>query len=326
MAFGFDETNPVSSSYIADFPANERAHRLAVLSSVSVDHDAEDTGEHNKVSLKPLGADPSLSSTAGFIYAKEIADITELFYMDEGGQVIQLTDDGSASPDKVAIAGDTMTGLLTAGGGVTVEASNLTVNDGDILPTGTALVKLLNTLYLQGRDAADANWRDLIGVNASDEVEIGDASLSDLARIFVDDVDGLKVYYAGADKIVWNKGHYANAPIFTQAYESAEVTFKAGSSNTEGTVVHGIGSAPTAWSAVIRCVSTDLGYPSGAEIPINGGTMYQTPQEITVALLSATTFAWKAPPNEVRILKHDGTINVSALDDTKWRIVFYAWY
>ncbi len=313
MAFDFDETNPVSSSYIADFPANERAHRLAALSSASIDHDAADTGEHDKVSLKPLGADPSLSSTAGFCYAKVISGVTELFYMDDGGQVIQLTDNGSASPDKVAVAGDIMTG-------------DLEVNDADILPTGTALIKLLNTLYLQGRDALDANWRDLVGVNASDEVELGDAGLAAAARIYVDDVDGLIAYYSGAGKIVWNKGHFANAPIFTQAYESAEVTFKAGSSNTEGTVVHGIGSAPTAWSAVIRCVSTDLGYPSGAEIPINGGTMYQTPQEITVALLSATTFAWKAPPNEVRILKHDGTINVSALDDTKWRIVFYAWY
>lgn len=321
MAFNFDETNPVSSSYIADFPANERAHRLAVLSSASVDHAAEDTGEHNKVSLIPLAADPSLSSTAGFVYTKEIATITELFYMDEGGQVIQLTDDGSASPDKVAITGDTMIGPLV------IEAASLTVNDGDILPTGTALIKLLNTLYLQGRNAADDNWRDLIGVNASDELELGDASLAAAARIYVDDVDGLIAYYSGAGKIVWNKGHFANAPIFTQAYESAEIVFVSGSGNTEGTVIHGIGAAPAVWTAVIRCVSTDLGYSAGAEISIGGGTVPKDGSRlIHVALLSATTFGWFGPNTQVKMIKNDGTGNEAIIDDTKWRIVFYAWY
>jgi hypothetical protein len=46
----------------------------------------------------------------------------------------------------------------------------------------------------------------------------------------------------------------------------------------------------------------------------------------TVALLSATTFAWFAPGTQIRIIKNDGTQNDGAISDTKWRLVFYAWY
>jgi hypothetical protein len=324
VAFDYDETNPLDSSYIADFPANERAHRTAVVGSANVDHDAEDTGKHDKVTLLPLGADPTPSGSDGFLYTKVIATITELFFMDEGGQVIQLTNDGSASPDKVAIAGDTMTGLLTAEAGVTVEASDLTVNDGDILPTGTALIKLLNTLYLQGRDQDNSNWRDLIGIDGSDVCEVGDGSLGGGTRIYSDGEDELVTEYGSGDQKIYHEGHF-DPPIFTGAYESDPIAWTA---QATGTDVHGIGSAPLLWAAVIRCISTDLGYPEGAEIPVLNGVQSLDLGDdfnFTVGLQDAATFCWTAPKQGIRLLQQSDGVD-RYVDIDKWRLVFYAWY
>ena len=78
---------------------------------------------------------------------------------------MQLTDDGSASPDKLPLAGGSMTGALI-------------MDDADITPQGTSLIKLLNAIALQGRDAGNADWRDLIGVDATDIVNVGDVLLA----------------------------------------------------------------------------------------------------------------------------------------------------
>ena len=45
MAFDYDETNPTDDYLIPSYPANERSHRVAVKSSVGVEHDT-DTGRH----------------------------------------------------------------------------------------------------------------------------------------------------------------------------------------------------------------------------------------------------------------------------------------
>lgn len=43
-SYDFDETNPLDSSLVSQYPTNERAHRLAVVSWRDVEHDA--TGRH----------------------------------------------------------------------------------------------------------------------------------------------------------------------------------------------------------------------------------------------------------------------------------------
>ena len=300
MAFDYDETNPLDSSYIADFPANERAHRVAVLGSVAADHDAEGTGKHSKVTLIPLGADPSLSSTSGFLYTKEIATITELFYMDEGGQVIQLTDNGSASPDKVAVAGDEMTGAL----------------------------QFDNAIYVEGRDVGDANYRALIGVDASDVCDVGDQSLAGGLRLNADGVDAAVVAYGSGDKKIYHAGQF-NTPIFTDAYESAEIAFVSGASHTGAGFAHGIGSRPLLWFCVLRCVSADAGWPAGAEITV-GGSLSQSHlgsdvENFITVLLDDDTFHWVAPLQKLFTMRGDTGAEVE-LADSKWRLVFYAWY
>jgi hypothetical protein len=328
MAFDYDELNPLGSTYLADYPANEQGHRAAVLNSSNVDHYPEDgpidsqSGFHRQLSLPPLGEDPTPVGDAGFVYTKDVDGITELFYLNEDGQdVVQLTSDGTASPDKLPLAGGTLIG------GLIIEAADLTVNDGDILPTGTTLIKLLNTLYLQGRDQADAAFRDLIGVNASDEVEIGDSQLAALVRAYIDDVDGLKVYYSGGEETVWNTGHFDAVPLLQNAYVSPLQAIDGGN---YGGFSHGIaGGTPDLWTAVLRANATDRDYASGEEIPVMAGLSPedtgQTSSWISVNS-TASRFEWRRSNSNPNIFNGTGGATDYALDDSKWDLVYKAWY
>ena len=308
MAFDYDEINPTNDSYIADFPANERAHRTAVLGSVDTEHYAETSGQHRQVTLAPLGADPLLSGAAGFVYAKDVGGITELFYQDEGAQVIQLTSDGSASPDKVAKAGDTMTG-------------DLTMDSGDILMQGSGLIRLLNAKYVNARNAANDAWLELIGSDASDVAEIGNTGYG--ARIRTSGVDAAVVDYGSGDKKIWHEGNLSE-PLFTQEYLSADIVF---AQSDAGADVHGIGETPKLWAALLKCVSADLSYVVGDVVPILNGISDSANTSIITTALSAdgTTFLWRTGDQNVRLVR-DGGGTSQIIDTTKWRLIFKAWY
>ncbi len=308
MAFEHDETNPLDSSYIADFPLNERNHRTAVRDSVNLDHFAETTGYHRRATLTPLGSDPSTLSTEGFVYAKVISGKTELFYMDDTGQVIQLTDDGSASPDKMPLAGGAFTGAVT-------------MTDADLLVEGTSLVKLLNAKYLQGRDVGDANWRDLVGIDASDVAEFGDVLLGGGLRLLADGVDEAVVEYGSGNKKLWHAGHFATAPSFIAAYESANQTITFVGSGAKFTLAHGLGAKPKLWLAVLVCIGAQEGYDIGDEIPVLAGLSVTA--ALTVAV-DATNFYWYTTDGTPNVMKVDGTD--TDIDETKWELVFRAWY
>jgi hypothetical protein len=310
MVFDYDELNPANDSFIADFPANERAQRLAVLSSISVDHDPEGLGEHTKVSLQRTADNPTLSSDAGFLYAKLVDAKTELFWKNDAADIVQLTDEDSASPDKVAVGGDTMTG-------------DLIMDDADILMEGTSIVKILNANYLQARNTADDAWRALVGIDAADVCRLGDANLDTEVRVYVTDVDGLLVTYDAADKIVWNKGHFANIPLFTQLWESTGNAFTWSGSGTRTTVPHAVGALPKLWAAFLVCTSAQEGYVAGDELQINSGWVGGTPAGITVAV-NDTNFYYHVSDTIGNIMKTNGaSVNI---DDGKWDITLRAWY
>jgi hypothetical protein len=291
--------------FIADFPDNEQAHRSAVLDSALVDHDAEGLGEHTKVTLQELGGDPSGSADAGFIYAKTTGGITELFYQDDTPKQIQLTEDGSASPDKLPLAGGTMAG--------------------DIIFDGTAEIKLLNTLAVLGQDAAVANYRNLIQVDASDVCEIGDQSLDGGLRLNADDIDSAVIDYGDVDKKIWHAGHFANAPLATQEYDSGLLVFAAGGSGTD---THGIsGGTPSLWTCELEAVGSDRGYSSGDRIPIMGGGVSHvgsTYHGLTV-YADALAFRWEAENNPPLVVNVGGSTR-GEINPSDWRIRFRAWY
>jgi len=84
--------------------ANLGAQRIRFLKvdvgeRLVVDHswagDADD-GEHKKVTFAaPLGADPTNVANKGFIYLKDVSSVVELHWIDESGNVLQLTTGGA---------------------------------------------------------------------------------------------------------------------------------------------------------------------------------------------------------------------------------------
>lgn len=89
----WDETNPLDSAIVSQFPANERAARAAAKTNFGIDHvdtDGATVGYHEKVTLTE-GADQTAVANAVVIYAKESAGVTEFFARDSEGDIVQLT-------------------------------------------------------------------------------------------------------------------------------------------------------------------------------------------------------------------------------------------
>lgn len=64
-----------------------------------------DAGEHKKVTLR-VGSAPTKADDKGFLYAKNVDDKAELFYIDEDGDEVQLTSGGKiASREPTMVTG-----------------------------------------------------------------------------------------------------------------------------------------------------------------------------------------------------------------------------
>jgi hypothetical protein len=307
MVFNYDEESPTDGSYIADFPTNERSHRTAVLNSLLVDHDVENDGHHKKVSLDVLAGKPDIVTTTGFVYTKVEDGQTELFWEDDQGIEVQLSDKGSASPDKVAIDGDTMTGVL-------------------VIEAAASAIHLENLgAKIMGRDVGDANWRALLSVDDSDVCELGDESLGGGTRIVSDGIDELVTKYPGeTDKKIWHAGHFAGVPSFSTAYTSADQTLV---DSDSGSVAHnlGLGEPPPLWTAHIRCTSTNRAYDPDDVIMLANSLFGSAPNGFGT-WASATHFGWEVSNAVPDMLTKGGDGTNGNIDHSKWALVFRAWY
>ena len=87
-----DESKPADADIVGQYPAVERLFRDIMESWLLIDHDTD--GEHTQVTLPELGADPTAVANTGFVYTKDDAGDTELFYRDDSGNIVQLSADG----------------------------------------------------------------------------------------------------------------------------------------------------------------------------------------------------------------------------------------
>lgn len=145
FSFTYDTATPAGSDDPAEADDRMREIKAAVQERENVDHywpltgtevsDA-DAGEHRKVTLR-TGSAPSAVADKGFVYAKDVGDKAELFYIDEDGNEIQLTSKGQY------LANDTnLTATDNAGTGsvnlIKASTSDLAVlSDGAVLAAAT---------------------------------------------------------------------------------------------------------------------------------------------------------------------------------------------
>ena len=95
------EGDPEDSDDIGQGAERIRDLKLAVRERLAKDHYLEiagtdaDHGEHNKVTLREQASNPASAANKGFVYSKDVAGVTELFYEDSAGNTIQLTSGGA---------------------------------------------------------------------------------------------------------------------------------------------------------------------------------------------------------------------------------------
>lgn len=94
---------------MSQYPAVERLFRDIMESWLLIDHDTD--GEHTQITLPELAGDPATATNTGFVYTKDDAGDTELFYRDDSGNVVQFTKDGG-----INAVSNPLTSVLDTGG------------------------------------------------------------------------------------------------------------------------------------------------------------------------------------------------------------------
>jgi hypothetical protein len=101
-------------------------------------------------------------------------------------------------------------------------------------------------------------------------------------------------------------------------YTSPDLVYTNG---TVTTIAHGLGKVPKFWTASLRCVSPELNYAVGDEIPVlgdfNDASAYQSS-------VNATNFYFSVYPVGVRMMNRNGGVPTAALTPANWRLVFRA--
>jgi len=70
-------------------------------------------GRHRQVTMKEKSSDPSNLANTGIVYTKDVDDVTELFYLDDSGNAVQITDDGSLNLGSAATLMESLNSIIT---------------------------------------------------------------------------------------------------------------------------------------------------------------------------------------------------------------------
>jgi hypothetical protein len=96
---------PADNENIALGAGRIRDLKVNVRERAGIDHswgDTADNGQHNKVTFNQAGADPTPVSLTGFLYTKNVAGATELFWEDAASNILQLTAAGKPAVGEFA--------------------------------------------------------------------------------------------------------------------------------------------------------------------------------------------------------------------------------
>lgn len=95
----WSEASPAGSDPVSLGDNEIRQLKLDLRERLNTDHwwpstDDANTGYHRQVTLPEQASDPTTLANGGIIYTKDVSSLTEAFYRDSAGTVIQLTSAG----------------------------------------------------------------------------------------------------------------------------------------------------------------------------------------------------------------------------------------
>lgn len=113
------------------------------------------------------------------------------------------------------------------------------------------------------------------------------------------------------------------AQLKAMLFESAEFAITAAANSQ--TIAHGLGVYPKHVWSVYRCLSTEHGYPAGAEVPSNYFIAGSANVGALAYAIDATNLGYVIGSTSVAIMHAtSGVVNGIVLDPAKWRLVIYA--
>ncbi len=161
----WDETIPIDHTKFRQQPGFVRDSKTALRERLAVDHyllasEGADTkiGYHKKCTFVEQTTDPAAVADAGILYTKDVATITELFYRNSAGTIIQITSGSGIN------GGFVPTGGTIAYGGSSAPAGWLLCDGSAVSRTTYAvLFAIVGTTFGAGDGSTTFNLPDLRG-------------------------------------------------------------------------------------------------------------------------------------------------------------------
>jgi len=155
------EAIPADTDQAKEGALRIRNLKVDIKERAEIDHEhTDDTkgGFHKKVTLPNLGSDPVFIASTGIAYTKDVDGITELFYVDSGGTVVQITTVGALKEASIIPPRNHISGLVLSN--AAVPNTDITVGIGEaadstrvnLLERATAITKQIDNPWVPGND------------------------------------------------------------------------------------------------------------------------------------------------------------------------------
>ncbi len=143
-----------------------RLFKSGLTERLQVDHslagDADD-GKHNRITLKPAVGIPPVEADQGMVLNIVQGGISELYWLNDAGQLVRVTNQGGVNPDfpgNASVAGNLVTGTLQSLGNITALADTfLARNDPQFYETrdggGNPIINFDVNTYIMFNRATD---------------------------------------------------------------------------------------------------------------------------------------------------------------------------
>lgn len=160
VLIGSSNTASISVANAVDNPTFSvlGSGQITLTGNVDMSAGADVTGEvavlgtSADIKMAERSADPTNAANTGFVYVKDDDGDTELYYMDDGGAVVQITKDGALNASAIGVTFQDVYNNDPNGGDVTITSNS---TDGKIIYAGDQDFQFTTSGTLDVNSAAD---------------------------------------------------------------------------------------------------------------------------------------------------------------------------